>query len=118
MAGKRHKGIGPRPHTWCTGPDPLTHEQYNAFVQARAQADYRREGWELTFAEYQLAWEYKWHLRGRTRDSVCITRIDHDLPWSNNNIRIVTRQEHAQRQADARRRERDASGRLLPKVPK
>lgn len=117
MAGQRHRGIGPRPHTWCTGPDPVTHAQYNAFVQARAQADYRRELWHLTFAEYQLIWLDQWHLRGRTRGSVCLTRGDPDLPWSSANCHVITRQQHAQSQADARRRQRDAQGRLLPRVP-
>ena len=111
MAGQKNRNRGPRPHTWCTGPDPVTHAQYRAWVQARAQAEYRGEGWELEFDQYQAAWGPCWDQKGRTRDSMCLTRNDYLLPWSADNILLVSRQQHAQRQASARRRDR--AGKLI-----
>jgi hypothetical protein len=40
IRGQTGRGTGPRPHTWVTGPDELTHAQYRAFIQCRAQANW------------------------------------------------------------------------------
>ena len=103
MAGQPNRGTGPRPHTWVTGPDLQTHLQYRAWLQSRAQANFRAEPWSLAFPEYQLIWEYRWHLRGRTRDTLCLTRTDPDSGWSSTNCELITRAQHSQRQASALR---------------
>lgn len=96
----RHQGRpGPRPFMWKTGPDPRTHQQYTAWLKARSQAAYRREPWQLTFEQYQEIWGDLWESRGRTRTSLCLSRRDYDLGWDLANVEVLTRQEHAQRQA-------------------
>jgi hypothetical protein len=91
------KGTGIRPHVWKSGPDPLAHESYQAWLQCRNQANFRKEGWTLSFDEWQAHWAGMWHRRGRTSQELCITRIDCSRPWSNANVIIVTRRQHAQR---------------------
>ena len=91
-----------RPYMWVTGPDPLTHQQYRAWVQQRNQARWREELWLMTFEQYQLLWQHHWQDRGRLRTSYMMTRIDADLPWAVNNCCVITRQQHGQRQADNR----------------
>lgn len=104
----RHQGRpGPRPFMWKTGPDPRTHEQYTAWLKARAQAQFRGEAWDLTFEQYQELWGDLWEERGRTRDSLCLSRADYEKGWSLANCQVVTRREHAARQrnqCDMRRR--------------
>lgn len=100
---KVHDGsLGPRPLTWVTGPDPLRHKMYIAYGRAKCQAVWRGEGWDLTFEEYEALWQGRWHLRGRTRDTLCLARVDYDLPWSITNCDIITRREHNVRQAQWR----------------
>ena len=103
IRGQTGRGTGPRPHTWVTGPDELTHAQYRAFIQCRAQANYRGEGWELEFDQYQAAWGDQWSQRGRCRDDVCMTRCDPTQPWSEHNVHVITRQQHADLQGIGRR---------------
>lgn len=82
---------GPRPHTWVTGTDPLRHEQYQAFLRAKAQANFRNEGWELTFPEWARAWDPYWHQRGRGPGQRIMSRKDWRLPWTTDNIMICDR---------------------------
>lgn len=93
---------GPRPHVWVSGPDPQVHRQRTAWARARAQAQWRGEGWEITWPQYQEIWGDLWQRRGRTRHSLCLARPDYDLPWCVTNVEIITRQEHARRQGRAR----------------
>ena len=91
--------FGTRPHQWKSGPDAETHKIYYAWLQCKNQANYRSEGWDLTFDEWQQHWTGLWHRRGRTSQELCITRIDCSRPWSTDNVIIVTRRQHAQRKA-------------------
>lgn len=89
---------GPRPNAWVTGPDELEHRKYRAFIQHRNQSNYRNEPWDLTFEQYKEIWAEHWFNRGRTKDCYCLTRIDYDLPWTLDNVEVVTRQAHNRRQ--------------------
>lgn len=91
-----------QPQRWCTGPDLRTHVQYRAYVQQRNQAVFRLEGWTVTFEEYQDLWREHWEQRGRTSESYMMTRANADRPWSWANCIVITRQQHGQRQGDAR----------------
>ena len=64
---------------------------------------WRGEGWLLTFAEYEEIWAGKWHLRGRTRDTLCLARLDYEQPWSMSNVEIMTRRQHNINQLQCRR---------------
>jgi len=96
------KGTGLRPHVWKSGPDPLAHDSYCAWLQCRNQANYRKEGWCLTFDEWQAHWAGMWHRRGRSSQELCITRLDCSRPWSTENVIIITRRQNAQRKAGLR----------------
>lgn len=91
------KGTGPRPNTWCTGTDPQRHEQYYAFLKQRAQARFRKEGWDLEFDDFAEIWGQDWCHRGRASEDLCMTRDDYDLPWHKHNVAIVPRHEHVRR---------------------
>ena len=94
-----------RPHKWISGPDPDIHKKYFPFLQGRSQANYRKEGWTLTFEEFCELWtEEKWALRGRKSHELALTRKDNTQPWSFDNCHIVTRQQQL-REANSRRRE-------------
>lgn len=102
---KKHSGgPGIRPLVWKSGPDPVLHQQYAAWSQCRAQANYRGEAWQLTFEEYQEIWQGSWHLRGRTKNTLCMSRLDSELPWDRSNSQLITRREHNLRQVANRRR--------------
>ena len=90
----RPNARGPRPQTWITGTDPLTHEQYTAWLKHRAQAHFRNEEYSLTFEDWSWFWNQddRWSRRGRSGTSLCLTRIDHSEPWSRSNCLIITRQ--------------------------
>ena len=95
---KKSKGKrGLRPHTWCTGPDKRKHDMFRAWHTSRAQANYRKEIWNLTLDEFCAAWDPYWENRGRGRDSYCMTRYDIDGPWDKDNIVMVTRLQHLRR---------------------
>ncbi len=80
------KGTGPRPHVWKSGTDPLRHEQYTQWLRQRAQANFRKEGWAMTFEEFVAVWGSDWCYRGRASEELCMTRCNYDLPWSPDNV--------------------------------
>lgn len=83
------------PLTWKHGPDPFTHECYYAYLKHRSQALYRKEGYDLTFEQWQQLWPQElFEQRGRSNHSLVLTRLDWDNAWSEDNVRIVTRKEH------------------------
>jgi len=92
----------PRPQVWITGPDPVVHEKYRVWLQQKNQAQWRDEGWHIGFTDWCDLWAEQWESRGRTRGSYCMTRLDWSLPWTLNNVKITTREEHAKLQGQAR----------------
>ena len=89
---------GPRPHRWRTGTDPELHRKFTAWRQQRNQALHRREEWDLTLEVWIRIWGDFWRERGRTRGSRCMSRIDWEQGWTETNVAIVTREEHARAQ--------------------
>ena len=94
---------GLRPQVWLSGPDPRRHRQYQVWLQQRNQAQYREEGWTIDFEVWCDMWEQsgQWENRGRQRGCYCMTRRDWSLPWTPENILIVTREAHAKMQGAA-----------------
>lgn len=83
------------PSCWCTGPDPLRHDKYYAWLKHRAQAKYRKEDYSLSWDEWELLWtDERWLERGRTIDSLCLQQIELGEGWHFNNVEIVTRRKH------------------------
>jgi hypothetical protein len=94
---QHNNGPGPRPFTWCTGPDPVRHDRYVAWSRARAQAQFRGETWHLTFAEFEDIWGEQWPQRGRGSLDLCMTRSDIEGAWEKGNVELITRTEHNRR---------------------
>lgn len=82
------------PHVWASGPDPVLHEKYKVWGQQRNQAMYRGEGWDLPFLTWVEIWGEEYQYKGQSTDCLCMTRIDLDLPWHKDNVKIITRKEH------------------------
>lgn len=88
---------GTRPHCWKVQGE-LPHAQYLAFLQMRAQANYRKESFELTFEDFQRLWSTHWDQKGRGRDHYCLTREDPKGAWDTSNTVCLLRVEHLRRQ--------------------
>ena len=82
---------GPRPDQWKTGPDPVTHEKYVAWLRSKAQASFRKEQWDLSFDQWQQLWGDSWCLRGRRQGNLMLMRRDWHQPWSADNCFLGTR---------------------------
>ena len=102
--GPRPQSRGLRPHLWISGPDPRAHNQYKAFLVHRAQANFRKEGHELTFEQWAEVWnkDDAWEKRGRGIECICLARKNLNFPWSADNIEIITRREQLMRQSNAK----------------
>ena len=72
------------------------HVRHKAFSKARAQANHRQEPWLMTIEDWFELWRdpQTWSQRGRSPNSVCMTRLDSSGPWSLANTIIVTRSGH------------------------
>lgn len=92
-----------RPERWISGTDPARHEKYDPYLKAKAQANFRGEGWDMTFDEFEQLWGDLWYNRGRDADNNCMTRIDWNAPWTFDNCEIITRLEQLQRQGQSRK---------------
>jgi hypothetical protein len=95
---KKYNKGDPRPHVWLCGEDPYKHSMYIPWLKAKAQANYRDEGWDLSFDNFYELWRENWHQRGREADDVVMTREDVQGPWDKKNTILMTRKEHLQRQ--------------------
>jgi hypothetical protein len=63
-------------------------------MRAKAQANYRKEKWNLTFEEFYDLWKYDWANRGRGADNMCMTRHNPYGAWEAGNIVLMTRHDH------------------------
>jgi hypothetical protein len=87
---------GQRPHCWKVQGD-IPHKQYLAFLQMRAQANYREEEFKLTFEDFQDLWKDHWDMKGRAIDQYCLTRINDRGAWERSNVECVVRIVHLRR---------------------
>jgi hypothetical protein len=91
-----------RPHLWVTGPDPVLHKKYLVWLQQRNQALWREESWHIDFSDWCAIWGDLWLVRGRERGHYCMSRKDWGLPWTVDNVHVITREAHARLQGNAR----------------
>jgi hypothetical protein len=91
---KRKKGT--YPHTWLSGPDEVDHKLYVDCLRARAQANFRGEGWEISEKDYIAIWRQddRYKSKGRGTGSLCMIRIDLEKPWRMDNVMILERVKH------------------------
>lgn len=94
---------GPRPESWKSGPDPVEHAKYRAYIQMKNQAQWRGETWDISFEQYKYLWGERWHQRGRERGCWCMTRLDPEQPWTPDNVHVLEREIHARAQSQAAR---------------
>lgn len=99
---KPRSDYGPRPESWLSGPDEFRHSLYIPWLKAKAQANFRKEEWTLTFDEWFEMWKDSWHLRGRAAEDICMTRYDSGGAWSADNTILMTRREHLKIQGHMR----------------
>lgn len=88
---------GLRPHLWKVQGE-IPHQQYLAWLQMRAQANYRKEIFALTFEEFQQLWIDRWEQKGRASDDYCLTKEDPEGAWIWGNVLCIPRVEHLRRQ--------------------
>lgn len=88
---------GPRPHCWKVQGE-IPHQQYLSWLQMRAQANYRKEQFMLSFEEFQTLWLGHWDQKGRGQNHYCLTREDPDGAWIRGNVVCIPRLEHLRRQ--------------------
>jgi hypothetical protein len=93
---------GPRPQVWLVGPDAELHQKYRVWAQQKNQAQWRDEGWTIEFDTWCSIWGDMWQHRGREKGTYCMSRLDWSLPWTPDNVAIITREEHAKMQGHAR----------------
>jgi hypothetical protein len=81
----------------------VEHKKYRVFIQQRNQAQWRGEGWHISFEEWKQLWDEsgQWELRGRVKGTWCMSRRDWNEPWTVDNTQVITREEHARLQGDA-----------------
>lgn len=92
------------PSKWISGPDPLSHDKYYAWLKHRAQARYRHEQYDLTWEEWETLWPDNLFLqRGRKSTDLCLARVDWSQPWSAVNCHIVERKQHLKRNGEFRK---------------
>lgn len=89
-----HLGCPVRPERWISGPDPIEHDKYYAWLKHKAQARFRKEDHSLTWEDWQELWSGDtWLERGRSMDSLVLRRIDRDLGWHIYNVMVLTRRQ-------------------------
>jgi hypothetical protein len=97
-------GLRGRPvdaNSWSTGPDPITHDKYYAWLKHRSQARYRGEDYELTWEDWQTLWTNElWSQRGKSNESVCLARKDFTEGWDPANVEIIPRIDQIRRQKE------------------
>lgn len=91
------------PKQWITGPDPITHDKYYAYLKHRAQRKFRNEEYQLSWEDWQQLWPDDLFLkRGRGRDDLCLMLKDLSEPWHVNNVAVVPRIEQLARSKEYR----------------
>ena len=78
--------------------DDFQHELFNSWHKHRQQALFREEGYNLKPEEWMEFWTPEmWARRGRSRDSVCLVRIDETKSWSKKNCVLMSRLDQLRR---------------------
>lgn len=81
------------PNKWVTGPDPLRHEKYYAYLKHKSQATYRNEEYKLSWPEWEEIWsnDEDWWNRGRGSHDICLAKLDRAKPWEWDNVKLMKR---------------------------
>lgn len=84
---------GPKPDKWFYPNDRAKSDKHNQWSRAKAQANFRNEGWHITEEDWMnILWpDHMWGRRGRQGTDLCMLRIDSAKPWTIKNTQITTR---------------------------
>lgn len=84
------------PHLWTFPHDEIKTAAYIKYLRAKAQAKFRCEHWDLTWDQWWGLWDKsgKWLEKGSRADGYCMMQLDTQVGWTEDNCRIVPRQEH------------------------
>lgn len=86
-------------------PDDYENQLFKVWHKHRQQARFRNEDYDLTPEDFIALWPKKlWAKRGRSRNSLCLVRVDLALPWSKQNCAVISRLEQL-RTTNKRRKE-------------
>jgi hypothetical protein len=95
------------PDKWITGPCELTHDKYYAWLKHKAQAKFRGEDYQLSWDDWQSIWsDDDFLLRGRSKESLCLQKIDLEDTWNKNNVIVAPRYEYLKRAKEYRDNDR------------
>jgi len=116
---KTHRARGSFPENWKSGPEPIMHEMYYAWSKHRAQANFRKEPYELTWDDWRVIFANTDDFlnRGRQQESIVLTRRDVGGAWSLDNCELITRYEQLLRDV-ARKGPRSGKNNQLYKADK
>ena len=92
----KNRQTGPRPRMWKHKADTveeglLLQHMNRAYLVMKAQAKFRQESFELTFDDYKEAWGEHYIKRGRTENSLNLTRINDKEAWKPDNLKLIKR---------------------------
>ncbi len=68
--------------------DLIENAQYNAWAICKNAAKRNKLDWEITFEDYKVIWDKKWHMHGSDVKSLILQRIDLKLGWTLDNIEL------------------------------
>jgi hypothetical protein len=111
IKGIKQKGDGrpgrySNPETWKSGPDLFQREKYYAYLKHKSQARFRNEPYDLTWADWQTLWpDDRFDKRGRSKESLCISRLNRNDSWNLNNCLVTERYNHLKRAKEFKTRE-------------
>jgi hypothetical protein len=87
--------------------DPVQHDKFYAFLKHKAQARFRGELYQLTWAQWQRLWPVElWSRRGRGPQSLRLTQRNPQLGWNVKNCAIVPHGAHMSKLNQARNQAR------------
>jgi len=91
------KLVGPRPHMWITGPDPIVQRLRRRWLLAKNQAKYWNQPWHITWDQYRdLMLDHEAQL-GNRKQAMNLCRVNKTEAWSIGNVTIMTQSEAGQR---------------------
>ena len=95
---------GRRPRVWVFPHDERKTDAYMKYLRSKAQAKYRMEHWDLTFDQWWNSWESSGKYDERTNDKhgYCMIQSDPDLGWIEENLLIISREQHLKTQHQRR----------------
>ena len=67
-----------------------------AYKRAECQARYRNQDWSVSWEYWLDCWSFNDNYlnKGRSNDSLVFCRLDHKLPWTDQNTTVRVRKDH------------------------